>query len=123
MKLQHDCVRDLLLTIEEELPLGKYFSTGSIHEKMQQYSKEDIFYTALKLLEAGYIDATEIKSIGLNDLKIKSLTYFGHLFLDNIRDDRIWVETKSAASKLSGVSLTVLAELASSYVKRKLGLV
>ncbi|MED4904087.1 DUF2513 domain-containing protein [Parageobacillus thermoglucosidasius] len=124
MKLNQDCVRNLLLTIEEELSINEPLDAVRLQQKprLQQYSLDDIVYTISKLKEAGFINADVLVTLDGTDAIVSSLTYNGHLFLDNIRDDGVWKLTKQAASKLSSVSLNILAELASSYIKNKLNL-
>jgi len=124
VKLNQDCVRNLLLTIEEELSINEPLDAVRLQQKprLQQYSLDDIVYTISKLKEAGFINADVLVTLDGTDAIVSSLTYNGHLFLDNIRDDGVWKLTKQAASKLSSVSLNILAELASSYIKNKLNL-
>jgi hypothetical protein len=117
VKLNQDCVRNLLLTIEEELSINEPLDAVRLQQKprLQQYCLDDIVYTISKLKEAGFINADVLVTLDGTDAIVSSLTYNGHLFLDNIRDDGVWKLTKQAASKLSSVSLNILAELASSY--------
>ncbi|PFE42468.1 hypothetical protein CN317_23895 [Bacillus cereus] len=123
MKLNHDCVRDLLLTVEEsdrnEL-LSLHFLLDK--NKLQSYSEDDIFYTIQRLIEAGYINADTQTYFEGQDAIISSITWNGHQFLDNIRDKSIWEKTKEKASVVGGVSLPILSELAKSYLAEKLGL-
>ena len=55
MRLNNDSVRDLLLAIEENVGLKEYMSIDSL--QLKSYSQDDLQYTALKLEEAGYINA------------------------------------------------------------------
>ncbi|PDZ06296.1 hypothetical protein CON03_08555 [Bacillus cereus] len=123
MKLNHDCVRDLLLTVEEsdrnEL-LSLHFLLDK--NKLQSYSEDDIVYTIQRLIEAGYINADTQTYFEGQDAIISSITWNGHQFLDNIRDKSIWEKTKEKASVVGGVSLPILSELAKSYLAEKLGL-
>lgn len=123
MKLNHDCVRDLLLTVEE----SDHNEILSLHfllpkNKLQSYSEEDIFYTIQRLVEAGYINADTQTYFEGQDAIISSITWNGHQFLDNIRDKSIWEKTKEKASVVGGVSLPILSEIAKSYLAEKLGL-
>ena len=126
MKLNQDCVRDLLLFLEENLGLGSFINISSdFHEDaLSNYSANDLIYTAQKLLEADYIDAKIMHFMGTNipSVRISSITYQGHQFLDNIRDNSIWKSTKDKASKVASVSLPIIQQIASSLVKSALGL-
>ena len=91
MKLNHDCVRDVLLYLEDNLDLGLKikFSSTTNNELNSKYSNTDIFYTSLKLLEAGFINAKAYDTVqpsGPIVIEIASITYNGHLFLDSIRN-------------------------------------
>ncbi|WP_185151475.1 DUF2513 domain-containing protein [Peribacillus simplex] len=124
MKLNHDCVRDLLLAIEE--------SDSNEHLFLQQlrvmpllttYDEADILYSAKKLKEKNYIKAELLFGDGrVFDIGISEMTWDGHEFLDNIRDNQIWKQTKNAANKVTGASLSILSELAKSFLSQKLGL-
>ncbi|MED1790351.1 DUF2513 domain-containing protein [Brevibacillus laterosporus] len=124
MELKHDCVRNILLTLEssgyeEILTLRNYVEKPLISD----YDDIDIVYACEKLVEAGFINAS-IKRLSGNSitLRIKSITWDGHQFLDNIRDDSIWRETKQVSSKVASASLGILSDVASSLLKKTLGL-
>lgn len=126
MKLNHDCIRDVLLYIEENLTYGYYIDFSDI--EISDYSREDLLYTADKLLEAGYLDGTKKNYIGSikPDIQITAITWSGHQFLDNIRDDGVWKDTKRILSKFSSVSLgfvgNVASEIITSIIQSQLGL-
>lgn len=115
MRLNNDCVRDLLLAIEENVGLKEYMSIDSL--QLKSYSQDDLQYTALKLEEAGYINAKVSKYLdGSMDIYIFSLTWNGHKFLDNIRDNNVWSKTKGIVSKFASVSLDVLEKVAAQVI-------
>lgn len=123
LKLNHDCVRAVLLAIEELRPDQLLYTDNSQSSSiLADFSNEDILYSVERLLEAGYIDAIDASSMDGSSYLVKNITWSGHQFLDNIRDDGIWKKTKATASKLTGVSLPILTELANSFIKQKLGL-
>ncbi len=125
MKLNQDCIRDLLLYLEENLTYDNFITINSI--KIKDYSSIDLIYTADKLIEAGYLEC--IRRHSLDDecptIIAKSITYKGHQFLDNIRDDKVFVKTKSVLSSLKFVSIEVFSETASkvltTIITQKLG--
>ncbi|MBR0583994.1 DUF2513 domain-containing protein [Bacillus altitudinis MN12] len=121
MRLNHDCIRDLLLGLEENLNYNQSMKRGKFisMSNLSEYDKNESIYTLKKMVEAGYIQATFPNNI---DFVIEDITYSGHQFLDNIRDPEIWSKTKVAASKVAGVSLSVIGELASSFVRQSIGL-
>ncbi|MGD6773381.1 DUF2513 domain-containing protein [Staphylococcus simulans] len=125
MKLDHDCIRDILLTIEEM----DYTITGltkNVFEeqnRIQKYESIQVLYTLKRLNDAGFINVMFAKGEAFYHFyNVHSLTYSGHQLLDDIRDDKVWKETKDKASKLSSVSIPVLQQIASSVVKQMFGL-
>ena len=127
MKLNHDCIRDVLLDIEEHSTLGKFFTIEQMtdREKLSKYSAKEITYTLVKLKEANIIDASFQPPIN-NGIyyfaNIGNLTYSGHEFLDNIRDPKIWKITKDKAGKIGSFAISTLAACAVQVGKEKLGL-
>lgn len=126
MKLNHDCVRDVLLCIEENLHYGCYVDFSAV--ELKNYPSEDLLYTADKLLEAGFLNGEKQPYLDspLPNVRITSLTWEGHQFLDNIRDDGVWRDTKNVLSKFSSTSLSLIGNIASqiitSMIQRQLGI-
>ncbi|MEC2554832.1 DUF2513 domain-containing protein [Bacillus tropicus] len=123
MKLNHECVRHILLTVEES-DNNEVLSLHFLSQKpnLHIYLESEILYTIQKLVEAGYIQATVKSTPEIQHAVISSITWNGHQFLDNIRETSIWEATKIRAAKLGSVSLPILSELAKSYITEKLGL-
>lgn len=128
MKLNHDLVRSLLLSIESsDDPNG--FSPREVNEFIENndFSENDIGYAVNKLNEAGFITGkATISGDNYYIIYPGNLTYDGHEFLDNIRDDGVWKDTKEIASKFSSVSASFLSKIAvgviSEIIKKQIGL-
>lgn len=120
MKLNYDCVRDLLLYLENNLTYDNYVSIGNL--KLNNYSSDELTYTSEKLTEAGYINSIIGHSDDYPVIIVKSITYNGHQYLDSIRNNTIWKETKSKLSKIGSFSFPIIQQLAISIAKAKLGL-
>lgn len=79
MKLNHDCIRSVMLTLEKELTIDddmrmNGISVEKLWELLPKYSNQDILYTVEKLNEAGYITAALQTSGGTFILgKIKTI--------------------------------------------------
>lgn len=117
MKLNLDCIRDILLCMEK----AEYMETLSmpqVYEALPSYSHEDINYSALKLAEAGLIDATTISYDGAIDIvaELNDILFEGHEFLANIHETPIWNGIKSVAAKVGSQSLSALIQIASNVV-------
>lgn len=114
MKLDHDCVRDLLLYLEENLTYNKNISINNL--TLKNYSQEELIYCTEKLIEADYLTCTKASGYQPPLIVANSITYNGHQFLDNIRDDGVWKETKNIASTVSSTSLKVIENIASNVI-------
>lgn len=83
-------------------------------------TKDEIVYTLDKLIEAGYIKGVIKKSdMDFNPkliATISSITWQGHEYLDNIRDDIVWNKTKKAFSKFTSASLSVVNKIATQVI-------
>lgn len=131
MKLNQDCVRDSLLYFEYYLTNTNVFIFNpdfyTNHQYLDNYSNEDFLYTCLKLNEAGFIncDITNYVGSSIPKITIKSITWNGHKFLDNIRDITIWAKTKNIINPLKSISIDLISETASKviihYIDNKLG--
>ena len=113
MKLNHDCVRDILLAVEAA-PF-KEIDMPQLQSALPQYSEDDLTYTCLKLDEAGFLIAVFYQFMG--DLhprlqRIKSMTFNGHEFLDTIRDDTNWGKVKNTAKAAGVFSVKALVQIA-----------
>lgn len=116
MKLNQDCVRDLLLYLEDNLSYENDVTVNNI--TLKQYSSIDLVYTADKLKEAGIINCTISNYIYENSpiIHVSSITYKGHQFLDNIRDDKVYTKTKSILSTFKSVSIEIISETAAKVI-------
>ncbi|MCY8738924.1 DUF2513 domain-containing protein [Bacillus haynesii] len=122
MELKIDCVRDILISIEKNLGYGETLPLNDLKNMplLKNYDLDDVRYSLDRLKEENYIDSTPDL---LDEVIISSLTFNGHQFLDSIRNDGIWKETKSRLAKIGGAaSISTISTVASSIVKAHLGL-
>lgn len=119
MKLNIDCVRDVMLTIEDQLGFGEEWSIYKLHTFLPDYTTEDLHYTCLKLLEGGYLNAVPINKLRCASpviCRIRDLTFSGHEFLETIRPKTVFDKTKSTAKKLGTQSLGAIVQIATSVL-------
>lgn len=122
MKLDANCVRDVLLAVEE---LQRVFvnDDGDV-EKMElwvddlyaalpNYNKEVVFYALYNLEQAGYVDLS-VQWINncVNMCAINHMTYEGHEFLESIRDSKQWISVKKGLSAIRNYSLSAISSVA-----------
>jgi len=89
MKLNPDCVRDILLTVEENTGYNKemvYASPGQF-SKLSKYDHDEIMYHLWQCKDSGLIEGLE-NIIG--DFQVKKLTDAGHTLIVKIREDKTW---------------------------------
>ena len=93
-------------------------TSANFEQILKDFSNSDLVYTADKLIEAGYLDCIKSRSMDEECPTIiaKSITYAGHQFLDNIRDDKVFAKTKSVLSGLNSVSVEIISETASKVI-------
>lgn len=114
MRLNIDCIRDILLTIESA-KFNQTFTLPELCKELSKYNKDEIHYTCAKLCEGKYLDAVMKPYPGKvvpAIIRINGLTYEGHKFVDTIRDSKIWAKTKSKIGQLASVSLNVVEAVA-----------
>lgn len=127
MRLNHDYVRDILLFIEENLNykdsdsitpyMHKEISNRQLltNEKFSKYNKSELSYALEQLLQIGFISCADrpfFHNGNLQNARIIGLTWEGHIFLDNIRNDTIWNAVKEKSKKIGKVSIAAMASAA-----------
>lgn len=122
MKLNHDCVRELLLYIEENIPMG--VAIILTEEMVPGYQEGSVLYCAAKLIEANYVVGSRKQNItGFGIVTIAELTWEGHTFLDNIRSETSFTKAKNRVLETVGnASIQIIAEVASQVTVAALGL-
>ena len=126
MKLNPDCMRDVLIVMESAGYLEE-LSPSAVYESLPDYSEDEINYSIIKLKEAGFIDAIikEYNS-GIAILRLDDITYIGHQFLANVRSDNIWNDVKQVSKKVGSNSISAISQIAtgviSAIIKAQLGL-
>lgn len=104
MRRNWDTIREILAKLEDTTP-----DQGSIH--LSHFPEEkavEISYHMELLLEAGLVCgkmSEEFGGYGPEDFFIDRLSWQGHEFLDNIRSDTVWSNTKKSFQENS-ISMT-----------------
>lgn len=126
MKLNYDCVRSVLLTVEksktidEELNLNP-LAVETIFEQLPKYEDSEILYTIEKLKEAGYINAALHFAAGhFIDGTVSSITYSGHEYLDNIREPEVWRKVKTMLKNAGAITLPLISQAAQMLIGSQL---
>lgn len=126
MKLNPDCIRDILLVIEEKSTFSNFVWFEDLQKSnlSQKYDLETILYHVRQASESGLL--LDVNSFAGGNFYIKDLSPKGHEFLADIRKDTNWAKTKEIASKVGSFSLKSLVSIAanviSSSINQHLGL-
>ncbi|MGL4934974.1 MAG: DUF2513 domain-containing protein [Cetobacterium sp.] len=126
MKLNPNCIRDILLYVESNTDFFKtiIFKSSKCEEYFyHKYSKNEIIYHLSQCKNFGYITTSIISTDG--STMIKDLTPIGHTFLENTRDSTIWEKTseKFKESKIQsiGALLRIAEAVAANYITKLIG--
>jgi len=110
MTRDDDLVRQILIHIEEKD--GLVLSEFDVDE-------DTVLYHVEILIEADYVSGEVTKSINGRRVKafVERLTWKGHEFLEDIRSDTVWNETKKRVSNAVGsASLSVIQRVAEQVI-------
>lgn len=112
MKLDMDCVRDVLIELEE-LPLDCH-TPFSFSNSVNLHGIDDVCYTLAKLHEGNYINAEvhRLTSGQYDFYGIYDLTFSGHEFLAKIRDPKQWRAVKKGITAVGNYSLSAISAIA-----------
>lgn len=112
MKRDMELVRLILLDVE-----------GETEVDMSAYSQEQITYHKKLLYDSGFIDGIDVSSHSGWEIIEDQLTWRGHDFLDDARNDKVWREaTHQIGKSIGSASLEVFkAVLASVAIKMLTG--
>lgn len=88
MKLNTDCLIDVLLTVEERTGVCKYWCVRMDScDELPVYTAEEVYYHVKQAQSAGLIDVS-VEFID-GSIEISDLTMRGHLALDSVRKPSI----------------------------------
>jgi len=121
MKLNPDCIRDLMIFLEDSLTINrkefgciefssiwKYFST--------QYERDDLLYSLFQLNKGGYIVTDFSEDIIRNSYRLNTVFYItpkGHDFIAASKANDVWAKSKVILKSLGGVSLSIIESISS----------
>lgn len=127
MKLNHDCIRDVMIYIEENcIYEDDDRGNRSIHSRVfyeithdkklsSRYTEDEIRYVIAQLYFEDMVIATMTpETLNFRQVEVDSLSFKGHEFLDNIKDDTVWKKAKKfVGDHLTSTSFSIIANVAS----------
>lgn len=120
MKLNLDCVRDILLDIEEISDGRRNFPVCESNYKnvfkiCQKYDYDVLFYHLKQCLESGYF--SERGKALEDDFAIFDLTQMGRGVIAKIKDNSFWNKFKRFWLKAVGATLPILPDLLQQFTQ------
>lgn len=116
MRIDNDCVRDILLTVEEfttyEKAMYIRLRPSNTPERLQKYDIDKSLYHIRNLILANYLYHPLNPSQTAEYEQFVDLTPSGHEFLNTIRSPKIWDETKKLSEKAGAFSLKIISAIA-----------
>ncbi len=120
MKLNPDCIRDLLLYLENTLSVSKHgcnvfsfdsLSIRQISQGLPTYQDTELVNTIMALEDGGFISASaDYCGEGICVLEVNQITYSGYQFIEAVRPDDIWGKIKKTCLKVGSFSLDLVME-------------
>lgn len=126
MRFNNEIMRDVLKLTEEKFgtvdtkiaqTTKPVMYTKIIHdERLKNYDETAAAYVVELMLKEGFFDLVREPQYDANNVLtialIKGLSFKGHEFLKDIKDDRIWTITKEKAKTVEDCSMSVLCNVA-----------
>ena len=119
LRLNNDCIRDLLLTVEEETGYNKMMIYNNPEYEsnnfklLSKYSYEEMIY------HINQCEKSDLIEVGISPEEyttISDLTPKGHKYISDIRSDNVWGKTKSIANKIGAKSLDAMIQISSNVI-------
>jgi hypothetical protein len=122
MERNMELIRKILLHLEEKEDVSSFNAVN-----IEGYHPKVVSYHIKLLSQAGLIEAKSLTTKDTHGIWwAKSLTWYGHDYIESVKNDTIWNKTKegikSKGLELGQVSFEVLKEYAKLQIKEKLGI-
>lgn len=129
MKINEDCIRDILIYLTDNLKVEvevlenhahfeKIYANTVIRALDAEYDKENVWYSLYNLAELGYIEGMDVNEIRKNNghnfssMHIFNVSFRGHQFLETIRPETVWEQTKNIVSRVGVHTLGFIEDTA-----------
>lgn len=96
MKINYDCMRDVLIALEKLITIDSDLKFSKItlpilQKELPEHKVQDIVYSVDMLAQAGYIKANiNPANNGVYSILISGITIDGHRYLDSVRSPKLW---------------------------------
>ncbi len=119
MKLDLDCIRDILLVCEATITFNKGYSYSKYgnSELLQKYSHDEIIYHISQAKNSNLIRTSAFYDNGEHVI-IYDITSVGHEFLANIRTQTVWKKIKEKGIQSLPVILSLAKDFALAFYQK-----
>ena len=117
MKLNPDCIRDILIYIEEHCDLLTMveISPTELPVQLSAYKPNEVMYH-IKQCELSGMFGEKVSWYMSGNCIIRYLSPAGHQFLSDIRSDNTWNKTKQIAENVGVNAIDTLKQIAAGVI-------
>lgn len=117
MKLNPECIRDILFCLEENLKITPDLELEEVDlyelSNHLNYPIQELANTLLVLSEAGFIEiAADYGSNQITHIDVYRITYAGYQFIESIRPEPVWNKVKSVGKNIGSFSINSIFQIA-----------
>jgi hypothetical protein len=124
MKIDYECIRDVMLYLEDNLTINKDFSFGCLTSEQiisdlknsELYTEQDVYYSIYNLSECGYIETTEIPYGNTILFSVYNISYAGHEFISSIRHPKVWNYLKEKLSEVKIENIPTILKIVNTII-------
>lgn len=117
MRLDYDCIRDILFTVEETTTLAMPCFINQNYREYKRLEKYDFEKLAYHVHQCALHDYfTDVEFDEQWNCIIKDLSAQGHDFICSIRDNTLWNKVKRSVAELGSASLQLIPQIAQSLI-------
>lgn len=115
MRLNPDCIRDILISFNDKIDLSIPYIVKEINCKgiCDKYSSKELCYHVNQCLYNNFLTGTDKG----NCIEIKTISPLGHDFLSYFYNEKDWIEINEIANKVGTCSIEALKHI---FILRKI---
>ena len=116
MKLNPECLRDILLEIENASEMSKLVDLTGSEPRLLKYNINEVKDHVYECYKNRFFEDKTKYSDSL-DCPIGNLSTIARNFIENTRSERSWTNTKLAVKRFPSFPLRVLARVAAAFAE------
>lgn len=115
MRLNPDCIRDILISFNDKIDLSIPYIVNETNCKdiCDKYSAEELYYHVRQCLYHDFLTGTDKG----NCIEVKGISLVGNDFLAYFYDEKDWIEINKIADKVGSCSIETLKHI---FILRKI---